>query len=180
MKFSLVVAVDQGFGIGKNNTMPWHLPLDLKHFSNITTMVQDSKKTNAVIMGRKTWDSLPEKHRPLKNRVNVVLSRGELNLPEGVLLFHSLEEALKSLEENYQQNSQIENVFVIGGANIFEQAIKHHDCQTVYLTQIDQTFNCDTFFPKESLQKNFSLKSTSEVSEENGIKFSFKIFEKNA
>ncbi|MFA5829473.1 MAG: dihydrofolate reductase [Candidatus Gracilibacteria bacterium] len=180
MKFSLVVAVDQEFGIGKNNTMPWRLPSDLKYFSDVTTGVQYQQKTNAVIMGRKTWDSLPEKHRPLKNRVNIVLSRGELTLPEGVLLFHSLEEALKSLEETSQQNFQIENVFVIGGANIFAQAIDHPDCQTIYLTQIEQTFNCDTFFPKESLQKNFSLKSTSEVSEENGLKFSFKIFEKNA
>lgn len=177
MKFSLVVAVDQEFGIGKNNTMPWRLPSDLKYFSDVTTGVQDQQKTNAVIMGRKTWESLPEKHKPLKNRVNIVLSRDEgLLLPLDVLLANSLDEALNltsSLPE-------VEKVFVIGGANIFAQAIDHPDCQTVYLTQIDQTFNCDTFFPKESLQKNFSLKSTSEDFEENGIKFSFKIFERNS
>ena len=72
--FSIVVAIDSQHGIGKNNDLPWHLPADLKHFKFITTNSAVGKR-NVVVMGRKTWDSIPEKFRPLPNRTNVVLSK---------------------------------------------------------------------------------------------------------
>ena len=75
-KFHLVLAVSlPEFGIGANGKLPWHLPEDMKHFKQITSNTIDSSKRNAVIMGRKTWDSIPSKFKPLQNRLNVVLTR---------------------------------------------------------------------------------------------------------
>ena len=85
--FSLIVAMDSQNGIGKNGQLPWHLPADLKHFKEITCTVRDPKKQNVVLMGRKTWDSIPEKFRPLPGRINVVLTRHpDLKFPLGVLV----------------------------------------------------------------------------------------------
>jgi len=96
--FSIVVAVDSEFGIGKVGTLPWHLPADMKHFKTVTT---HNASDNVVIMGRKTWDSIPEKFRPLSQRLNIVISRQEdLILPQGVLLAQCLEHALDLLEED--------------------------------------------------------------------------------
>ena len=108
--FSIIVAFDSQYGIGKNGLLPWKLPLDLKHFKEITTAVANPARTNAVIMGRKTWESLPQKFCPLPGRVNVVLSKeGKLSLPSEVFCSQSLEDALSRLS-----SSNIENVFVIG------------------------------------------------------------------
>ncbi len=170
MKFALIAAVDKNFGIGKNNTLPWRLPSDLKHFSETTCKVQNSQKINAVIMGRKTWDSLPPKSKPLSGRLNIVLSReASLNLPQGVLYSNSLDEGLKLA----QSLENVENVFVIGGANLFAQAINHPECQTIYLTQIEQAFECDTFFPQEILKANFVIAEQSQKMQENGLDFSY-------
>ena len=118
--FSIIVAFDAQYGIGKNGLLPWNLPLDLKHFKEISTTVADPSKKNAVIMGRKTWESLPERFRPLPGRVNMVLSRDKkLELPLGVLCSQSLDDALAQLF-----SVDIENVFVIGGAQIYVQAIE--------------------------------------------------------
>ena len=145
--FSIIVALDSQNGIGKNGQLPWRLSLDLKHFKEITTAVADPAKKNALIMGRKTWESLPEKFRPLPGRVNVVLSqKGGLSLPSGVLCFQSLDEALSQL------SSSIENIFVIGGAQVYAQAIGHPLCQKLYVTHVQGEHGCDAFFPPISHQ----------------------------
>lgn len=175
MKFSLVVAADKNNGIGKNNTLVWKLPADMKFFADVTTRTHDGGQ-NAVIMGRNTWESLPLKHRPLKNRINVVLSRNhDLQLPEGVILAGSLDEAMQKLG-TYKN---LEHVFVIGGARVFEEAIKHHECQTIYLTRLRQTFDCDVFFPPID-ENMFVLKERSGTKHENGIDFEFLTYERRA
>lgn len=142
--FSIVVAMDQNRGIGRDGKLPWHLKCDLQHFKEITTKTQDKNKRNAVTMGRKTWDSLPAQFRPLPDRVNVVITRNSsLEFPRGVLRADGLEQALIL----GAPSSAIESVYVIGGAQIFEQAIVRKECRKIYLTQILQTFDCDTFFP---------------------------------
>lgn len=181
MNFSLVAAVDKNFGLGKNNTLVWRLPSDLKHFSEITTTVKNPASMNAVIMGRKTWESLPEKHRPLKNRLNVVLSRENLKLPEGVILASSLDDALEKIGHFAPGagggKPSIENIFVIGGGKVYQEAINHPACERIYLTQIDSTFDCDTFFPKID-ENRFRITDQSEPMTENKLEFRFLVYEK--
>lgn len=144
--FSIIVALDSKFGIGKNGLLPWHLPQDLKHFKTITTRVSDPEKINAVIMGRKTWESIPFKFRPLPGRLNIVLSRqSALDLPGDVIRMTSLQDALNFLAK---KQDAVGEVFVIGGAQIFKEAVNHPACQKIYLTQIEKEFSCDTFFPE--------------------------------
>lgn len=216
MNFSLIAAVDKNLGIGIQNRLPWRLKADLKYFSDITSIAAP-EKINAVIMGRKTWESLPEKSRPLKGRLNVVLSRQALELhkrsvnfnddefpglnkkneqllslyegkniqnqlnkknvqsldeKEKVLWCYSLDEALQILEKM----PEIDQVFVIGGANVYEQAIQHPSCQKIYLTQVEATFECDAFFP--TIPSSFLKRDVSEAMNENGLEFRFVVYEK--
>merc|ERR1711972_1237626 len=104
---SVIVATTQKGGIGKDGTIPWKLPEDMGHFKKVTTAAPHGK-INAVIMGRKTWDSIPVNFRPLPDRINVVLSRSSADptfafaFPAGVLLANSLNEALAQLEERQE------------------------------------------------------------------------------
>lgn len=161
MNFALVAAVDKNRGIGKNNTLPWHLSADLKHFARVT-------KGGTVIMGRKTWESLPEKYRPLKERKNVVLSTdANYPVPAGVELVQSLDEALSKGEGE---------LFVIGGARLFEEAIHHANCKKIILTEIDSSFDCDAFFPE--IPSDFKVAEESPIEEEGGLKFRFLSYER--
>ena len=147
MPFSIVVAMDQKRGIGREGKLPWHLKCDLRHFKEITTKTQDKNKRNVVIMGRKTWDSLPSGFQPLPKRINVVITRNEdLKLPEGVFKAEGFDQALELLEKGAIKKS-VESVYVIGGAQIYQQAIDRKECRKIYLTQIFHSFDCDTFFP---------------------------------
>jgi dihydrofolate reductase/thymidylate synthase len=166
--FSIIVAFDSQYGIGKKGQLPWHLALDLKHFKEITTTVTDPTKKNAVIMGRKTWESLLAQFRPLPGRVNLVLSKeGKLSLPSEVLCSQSLDNALNRLS-----SLNIENIFVIGGAQIYAHAMIHPLCQKLYVTQVQGEYGCDAFFPPISSQQ-FSPVSTSQQYQEDGIIFQF-------
>lgn len=172
-KFSLVVAVDQNNGIGKNNSLAWNLPSELKHFSKLTKTTNDPNKKNALIMGRNTWESIPQKSKPLSSRVNLVLSRNtDLELPSNVILASSFDEALLELSTL----KDIENIFVIGGARVYEQAILHPSCEKIYLTKIDANFDCDTFFPKIDENK-FALISSSEACQEEGVSYRYLVYQ---
>lgn len=131
MTISAIVAISENNAIGKDNQLPWHLPEDLKFFKR-TTMGKP------VLMGRKTYDSLG---RPLPGRLNIVLSRGNVDLPEGVLLYHSLEEGIDKLKE-----SDSDEVFIIGGGQIFEEAMELID--RLYITEVHTTIeDANAFFP---------------------------------
>lgn len=144
----IIVAVDSENGIGKKGELPWHLSGDMKHFRDLTTAVESKGKKNAVIMGRKTWDSLPPPYKPLPHRLNIVLTRGGLSLPDGVFQAASLNEALGLINDRFQ--NVVEKVFVIGGGEIFKEALTHPQCHKIYLTQILSKFDCATFFPSFS------------------------------
>ncbi len=160
MDFAIIAAMDESRGIGKNNDLPWHLSADLKHFASVT-------KGGTVIMGRKTWDSLPEAYRPLKERLNIVVSRSDLELPEGVKLAHSLDEALALAEGK---------TFVIGGATLYAEAIQHPDCRQLILTEVEDEVDCDAFFPE--IPADFRMKEMSEEMEEKGFTFRFVTYKK--
>lgn len=158
----MIVAIDSKNGMGKNNSIPWNIPEDLARFRKLT-------KEHTIIMGRKTWDSLPRK--PLPDRINLVITRDSgLSVPDGVSINHSLEEALIEAKE-YEQ----EEIFIIGGAQIFREAIAEGIVDRLYLTKIEGNFDCDTFFPDYSM---FDKVLSEESGEENGIKYKFINLEK--
>jgi dihydrofolate reductase len=170
VSFSIVVAVDQNYGIGKTGKMPWHLSGDMEHFKKLTLATSSLGKKNVVVMGRKTWDSLPEKFKPLPGRINLVLSRQkELRLPDSVKVAGGLEEALVLVAQ--MPGNSVEKVFVIGGAEVYQEALRHPQCQAVYLTRILKDFECDVFFPK--LLKGFKNVSVVGPIMENGLSYSF-------
>jgi len=116
-KVALILAVDEKNGIGKNNDLAWRIKADMLYFKDITTATQNENKQNAVIMGRKTWESIPEKFRPLPKRKNIVLSRQYF---DETLSFTSIESALAELEKD----DEVENIFIIGGAQIYNETVK--------------------------------------------------------
>jgi len=145
--FSIIVAVDLKNGIGKNGTLPWHLPDDLKHFKEITMQTEAPRKKNFVIMGRKTWESLPDKFKPLSGRINVVLTQNpEYPLPRGVLRVGDFAEAI-DIVNSRQWVKQTESAFIIGGEAVFKSALESGLKFKIYLTQVLGDFQCDTFFP---------------------------------
>jgi len=142
--FSLIVAFDKSYGIGLKNSIPWKLPHDMSNFKKLTT-------NNIIIMGKKTWDSLHIK--PLPNRVNIVLTSSKINHDsDNVHFVNSFEEALNTTSY-YNTNKEI---FVIGGSKVYEEALKHENCQILYLSILDQDYKCDTFFPSQYLN-NFKI-----------------------
>uniref|UniRef100_A0A1I7VE22 dihydrofolate reductase n=1 Tax=Loa loa TaxID=7209 RepID=A0A1I7VE22_LOALO len=109
--------MDDCGGIGRNGDMPWQLPAEMSRFAKLTTSTTDSGKKNAVIMGRKVWDSIPAKFKPLKNRFNVVLSRKMKEVTnENVVIARNFESALSLL----QNMENIETIWNIGGREIYE------------------------------------------------------------
>ena len=172
-RLNIIVAMDLNRGIGKSGKLPWHLPSDLKYFKNITTRTEDQHKKNAVIMGRKTWESILPKFRPLAQRVNVVLTRQkDYSLPQGVCQSDKFETLLLDLNKEGTRE-KIESIFVIGGAEIFQQVFLSHPflIKKLYVTHIKGDFGCDAFFPE--FEKNFSRVSLSPCLKENSNEFLF-------
>ena len=159
--FSLIVACTQNGGIGKDNGIPWHVPQDMKHFYRVTTGIAATSVTsvtsmNAVIMGRKTWESMQQKR--LKNRINVVISgsqtlTGEYAKDHDIILAKSLQDALDKLREI--GDVVVGDIFVIGGASVYQDALCHPMCTTAHVTWIRGHYDCDTFFPVEELARTF-------------------------
>lgn len=127
-QLTIVVATDNNNGIGINNTLPWHLPEDLAHFKRTTS-------GHAIIMGRKTFDSIG---RPLPNRRNIVITRNAAWQHDGVEAVQSLAAAIALVGDDAQ-------AFIIGGAQIYAETLANTD--KLIVTKIDHDFECDAFFP---------------------------------
>ena len=161
MTINIVVAfTTNDFGIGYKNNIPWHIPDDFIHFKNIT-------QQSVVVMGRKTWESISPQNRPLKNRLNIVVSSKavEYNLNENKkqVIWTTIEE-LDSCIKSFK------NVFIIGGSSLYKKYMGVAD--KIFATIIESKFECDTFFPIDNFHK-YEIHEYSEQKEFNGIKYRF-------
>lgn len=156
MILSVIVAVAENGVIGRDNTLPWHLPEDLKRFKALTM-------GHPIVMGRKTFESIG---KPLPGRQNIVVSRNPAYAPAGVTVAGDLKSALAAAEAS-------DEVFVIGGAALFEEALNRAD--RVYLTKIHRSYEGDVHFPGTILQTKFFTVSEThhESSKEPGLRYSF-------
>jgi dihydrofolate reductase len=123
---------------------------------------------NMVIMGKNTWYSLPEKYRPLKDRKNVVLTRDASLKIEGVEVSSSLEDAVNLAGDD------IETIFIIGGATLFQESLSYPNLTGLYITFVEKEYECDTHFPE--IPAKFSNKQLLKEDEENGVKFKFMLY----
>nr|AGL08710.1 bifunctional dihydrofolate reductase/thymidylate synthase [Neospora caninum] len=201
---SLIAAMTPRRGIGVNNGLPWpHLATDFKHFSRVTKTTADEvsrlnawlpkkiaktgdsglpspafgvNRFNAVVMGRKTWESLPLKFRPLVDRLNIVVSSSlkeediaaEKPLVEGqqrVRVCDSLPAALRLVDEEYRES--VDQIYVVGGAGLYEEALSLGVVSHLYITRVARDFPCDVFFPAfpgDSILSNKQAASASQPS----------------
>lgn len=143
---NLIVAADANWGIGKDNKLLVSIPADMKFFRNTTT-------GNVVIMGRKTLESFPG-GLPLKNRVNIVLTRDKNYQAKGAVVVHSVEEALEEAKK-YE-----EEVYVIGGDSVYKQMLPY--CSKAYVTKIDFAYEADSFFPDLDKEGEWKVTGRSE------------------
>ncbi|WP_075982026.1 dihydrofolate reductase [Bacillus massilinigeriensis] len=158
---SLLWAMDENRVIGKNNELPWHLPEDLKYFKRVTM-------GHPIIMGRKTYESIG---RPLPGRENIIMTRNQDYKMDGCQIMSSVDELLRF---NKAQNDE---VFVIGGAEIFKEVLPFAD--RLYLTQIHEAFPGDTFFPEIKMDEWKLISSEKGIkNEKNPFDYEFLVYEK--
>lgn len=167
MTFDIVVAVDLDWGIGKANGLPWpKLKGDLAHFKRVTSACEDGKH-NAMIMGRKTWQSEEVAGRPLPRRLNIVITRQQLAVPPGVVVAASLDAAL-----NAANAPNVETAFVVGGAEILKEALHHRDLRFVYLTRVEGRFDTTVRIPDlDALGFTKTAWDAEAELEENGVRY---------
>lgn len=144
---NIIVAVDKNWAIGYKNELLVRIPDDQKWFRITTT-------GKVVVMGRKTLESFPN-HAPLKNRTNIVITRNPNYQAEGVVVVHSIEEALDKVKEY-----RTEDVYVIGGEKIYKQMLPY--CDLAHITKIDYEYEADSYFPNLDNDPEWVIESTSE------------------
>ncbi|MCL7030575.1 hypothetical protein MKW94_016264, partial [Papaver nudicaule] len=155
--YEVVVAASRALGISKDGNLPWDLPTDAKFYDDVTTTTSDPSKMNAVIMGRKSWETIPVKDRPQFGRLNVVLTRSDsfdtgISTTENVIICGSLISALELLATSPYCLS-IEKVFVIGGGEILKNELNAPSCNAIHITEIDADMECDVFIPPVDLSQ---------------------------
>ena len=167
MKVSLIVAVGNDGAIGKDNDLLWHLPKDMRYFKEKTL-------GHPIITGRKNYISIPEKYRPLVDRTNIVLTRNTDFKEDGCIIAHSLEDALDAATQEKSQE-----VFIIGGGQIYKEALEKNLVDTLYVTHVEGDFDADTFFPSidNSIWKRLS-ESSHDKDDRHPYSFSFVVYEK--
>lgn len=164
---SLIVAIAENNVIGKDNDLIWHLPNDMKFFKEKTL-------NHHIITGRKNYISIPEKYRPLANRTNIVLTHQTNFKEEGCIVLHSLEDAIAHAKKNNEAE-----LFIIGGGQIYKEALEKGLVDRMYITHVHHQFNGDTFFPEIN---NKTWKKASEINnpidEKHQYSYSFAVYEK--
>ncbi len=168
MRISAIAAIGGNRELGKRGDLLWKIPEDMEHFRTIT-------RGHTVIMGRKTWESLPPRARPLPGRMNIVITKDENFFAEGASVVHSIEEAIKIAESSAApRNDEEDEVFIIGGGQIYKEALLYTD--RLYLTVIDASDKeADAFFPDYS---EFRKVIGREEHESGGYTYTFLTLEK--
>ena len=141
MEVTIIAAVAENLAIGKDNDLLWHLPTDIKFFKETT-------EGHFVIMGRKNYNSIPEKYRPLPKRTNIIVSRRTDLTIDGVQIFSSIEKALKFAELEKQKE-----VFIIGGGQVYQYALENDLVTKMLVTHVSEEFEADVYFPKFDTDK---------------------------
>jgi dihydrofolate reductase len=162
---SLIVATGENNVIGKDNALIWHLPADMKFFKEKTT-------GHCIITGRKNYESIPEKFRPLPNRTNIVITRQNDYHAPGAVVVHSLEDAIEKAKACGE-----DEIFIIGGAEIFRQSLRYAD--RIYLTEIHHAFEGDVFFPEINREEwRETARIQGPVDEKNKYRHDYVVLEK--
>lgn len=169
MKVALIVAVAANNAIGKDNDLLWHIPSDMQFFKRTTA-------GHCIITGRKNYESIPPRFRPLPNRTNIVVTRDKDYVAEGAVVVHSIEAAL-----DHAATLTDEEIFVIGGGQIYATCLEKGYIDRMYITHVSQTFEADVFFPEFS-EEDWSIESheSLEVAEEKGFTAEVVIYEKRS
>ena len=160
---NLIVAVDKNWAIGNGNKLLVSIPADMKFFRTTTT-------GKVVVMGRKTLESFPG-GLPLKNRVNIVITRDKNYKAKDAVIVHSIEEALEEVKK-YQS----EDVYVIGGDSIYRQMLPY--CDKAHVTKIDFAYEADTFFPNLDEDAQWKVTERSEEQTYFDIEYEFRTYER--
>jgi len=147
LTIKLIVAASENNVIGFNNDLPWDLPDDMKFFKKTTL-------NSCVIMGKNNYLSIPDRFRPLKHRINIILTRNKSFIATECMVAHDLESAI-----NLAKNENKE-IFIIGGGMVYENAIKNNLVDLIYLTRIHANIEGDVFFPKINMKKWRVLEKT--------------------
>ncbi|MDE0770711.1 MAG: dihydrofolate reductase [Salibacteraceae bacterium] len=155
---SIIVAISENNGIGKDNDLLWYLPSDMKFFRKTTL-------GHCVITGRKNYESIPEKYRPLAKRTNIIVTRNANYKADGAVVKNSLEEALE-----FAKSENESEVFIIGGGQIYKEAMGKNVIDKMYITHVAKNYDADTFFPEIELSNwniegRFALESESFTAE---------------
>ena len=166
MKVSLIVAVSENGVIGKDNNLIWHLPKDMRFFKETTL-------GHHVIMGRKNFESIPHKYRPLADRTNIVITRQADYRAEGSIVVNSVEAGLDIAINNGDTEP-----FIIGGGQIYKLALEANLVDKIYITKINHHFEGDTFFPKLGSDWKEVERIDCKSDEKHAHDYSFLTFEK--
>jgi dihydrofolate reductase len=210
-ELTMITAVERSYGIGRNNDLPWNLQREYAYFTRVTTRVPTGSPNimNAVIMGRKNWDSIPVTIRPLPGRINIVISRSPEALRnlirkggdlERVHVVANLEEGVELLVKLYgspisKDHVRLGRIFVIGGTDIYAIAFGNQWTVRLLLTKIYADFECDTFFPswligdaslgewRRQSKREFDKwvgEHVPQIVHENGVEYEFMMFERRS
>ncbi len=151
-----IAAIGKNRGLGKGNDLLYKIPEDFERMHKVTM-------GHPLIMGRKTWESIPEKRRPLSGRANIVVTRQTDFAPEGAIVLHSIEDAIAKARE-----LDTEKIYIFGGAEIYKAALPYTD--QLYLTVIDAEKDADVFFPDYS---EFTKVISEEKGEYQGLEYTY-------
>lgn len=162
---NIIAAVDSNWAIGYQNSLLVRIPSDQKMFRELT-------EGKVIVVGRKTLETFPQK-QPLKNRVNIVLSKDKKYTVKGAIVLHSIKELRKELEK-YDDKE----VYVAGGASVYEQLLPY--CDTAYITKIDYAYQADAHFPRLDNMPDWELTADSEEQTYFDLEYYFRKYEKKA